>query len=62
MEFSLLGESSQVLREIAADITPILMRNKSLRDVRVVTLDLAGMVAGTRYRGDYEKRITGVVD
>jgi ATP-dependent Clp protease ATP-binding subunit ClpC len=34
----------------------------SLRDVRVVSVDLAGMLAGTRYRGDFEKRLTGVID
>jgi ATP-dependent Clp protease ATP-binding subunit ClpC len=33
-----------------------------LKDVRVVSLDLAGMVAGTRYRGDFEQRLTGVID
>jgi ATP-dependent Clp protease ATP-binding subunit ClpC len=33
-----------------------------LRGVRVVALDLAGMVAGTRYRGDFEQRLTGVID
>ncbi|MCX6466042.1 MAG: ATP-dependent Clp protease ATP-binding subunit [Pseudonocardiales bacterium] len=33
----------------------------ALLGVRVVALDLAGMVAGTRYRGDFEQRITGVV-
>ncbi|HEY0374969.1 MAG TPA: ATP-dependent Clp protease ATP-binding subunit [Amnibacterium sp.] len=35
---------------------------ESLRDKRVVALDLAGMVAGTRYRGDFEERITKLVD
>ncbi|CAA9440591.1 MAG: ATP-dependent Clp protease ATP-binding subunit ClpA [uncultured Pseudonocardia sp.] len=34
----------------------------ALRGVRVVALDLAGMVAGTKYRGDFEARITAVVD
>jgi ATP-dependent Clp protease ATP-binding subunit ClpC len=34
----------------------------ALRNVRVVALDLAGMVAGTRYRGDFEQRLTGVID
>ncbi|NMI01703.1 ATP-dependent Clp protease ATP-binding subunit [Pseudonocardia acidicola] len=34
----------------------------ALHGVRVVALDLAGMVAGTRYRGDFEQRLTGVVD
>jgi len=33
-----------------------------LRGVRVVALDMAGMVAGTRYRGDFEQRLTGVID
>ena len=33
-----------------------------LRDKRLVSLDLTGMVAGTRYRGDFEERITKVVD
>jgi ATP-dependent Clp protease ATP-binding subunit ClpC len=35
---------------------------EALRGVRVVSVDLAGMVAGTRYRGDFEKRLTGVID
>jgi ATP-dependent Clp protease ATP-binding subunit ClpC len=35
---------------------------ESLRGVRVVALDLGGMVAGTRYRGDFEQRLTGVID
>jgi ATP-dependent Clp protease ATP-binding subunit ClpC len=34
----------------------------ALREVRVVSVDLAGMLAGTRYRGDFEKRLTGVID
>ncbi|WP_319054984.1 ATP-dependent Clp protease ATP-binding subunit [Streptomyces europaeiscabiei] len=29
---------------------------------RVVALDLSGVVAGTRYRGDFEERLTGIVD
>jgi len=33
-----------------------------LADVRVVALDLAGMVAGTRYRGEFEQRLTAVID
>jgi ATP-dependent Clp protease ATP-binding subunit ClpC len=35
---------------------------EALRGARVVALDLAGMVAGTRYRGDFEQRLTAVID
>ncbi len=35
---------------------------ETLRGRRVVALDLAGMVAGTRYRGDFEERLKGVID
>jgi ATP-dependent Clp protease ATP-binding subunit ClpC len=34
----------------------------TLRDNRLVQLDLAGMVAGTRYRGDFEERLKKVID
>ena len=33
-----------------------------LLDKRVVSLDLTGMVAGTKYRGDFEERIKAVID
>ena len=32
-----------------------------LKDKRLVTLDLTGMVAGTKYRGDFEERIKGCI-
>ncbi|WP_329322281.1 ATP-dependent Clp protease ATP-binding subunit [Streptomyces sp. NBC_01262] len=35
---------------------------QSLADKRVVALDLVGMVAGSRYRGDFEERIKKVID
>ncbi|MBL8925621.1 MAG: ATP-dependent Clp protease ATP-binding subunit [Pseudonocardia sp.] len=35
---------------------------EGLRDLRVVALDLAGMVAGTKYRGEFEQRLTAVID
>ncbi len=34
----------------------------TLRDKRVVTLDLAAMVAGSKYRGEFEERIKNVID
>jgi len=34
----------------------------TLRDKRLVQLDLAGMVAGTKYRGDFEERLKKVIE
>ncbi len=33
-----------------------------LKDKRVIAIDLTGMVAGTKYRGDFEERITAAID
>ncbi|MBQ2676572.1 MAG: ATP-dependent Clp protease ATP-binding subunit [Clostridia bacterium] len=33
-----------------------------LKDKRVVSLDLTGMIAGTKYRGDFEERIKSALD
>ena len=44
-------------QEIARGNVPDLLREK-----RVVTLDLALMVAGTKYRGQFEERIKAVMD
>ncbi|MFK0293311.1 ATP-dependent Clp protease ATP-binding subunit [Streptomyces sp. NPDC090442] len=35
---------------------------KALRNRRVVSLDLAGMVAGSKYRGEFEERLKKVID
>ncbi|MBE5998666.1 MAG: ATP-dependent Clp protease ATP-binding subunit [Eubacteriales bacterium] len=34
----------------------------SMRDKRLLTLDLSGMVAGTKYRGEFEERIKRVIE
>ncbi len=34
----------------------------TLADRRVVALDLSGMLAGTKYRGEFEERLKGVMD
>jgi HAE1 family hydrophobic/amphiphilic exporter-1 len=39
IRFSLIGDSSQALQELADDVVPILARNPKLRDVRVDTGD-----------------------
>ena len=44
-------------QEIAAGAVPEILQEK-----RVITLDLALMVAGTKYRGQFEERIKAVMD
>ncbi len=44
-------------QRIADGDIPDLLKNK-----RVVALDLTGMVAGAKYRGDFEERIKAVID
>ncbi|MGN0556408.1 MAG: ATP-dependent Clp protease ATP-binding subunit, partial [Acutalibacteraceae bacterium] len=44
-------------QRIVDDEVPELLRGK-----RVVTLDLTGMIAGTKYRGDFEERIKSAID
>jgi len=44
-------------QEIASGLVP-----EILEDKRVITLDLALMVAGTKYRGQFEERIKAVMD
>ena len=43
--------------KIAQNEVPELLKNK-----RIISLDLTGMVAGTKYRGDFEDRIKNCVD
>ncbi|MBQ4568686.1 MAG: ATP-dependent Clp protease ATP-binding subunit, partial [Ruminococcus sp.] len=35
---------------------------ETLRDKRIVSLNLTGMIAGTKYRGEFEERIKGIID
>ena len=43
--------------KIATDEVPELLRGK-----RIISLDLTGMVAGTKYRGDFEERIKSAIN
>ena len=43
--------------KLTGDDAPDLLKGK-----RIIALDLTGMVAGTKYRGDFEERIKAVVD
>ncbi len=44
-------------QKIVEGQVPDILQNKKL-----ITLNLTGMVAGTKYRGDFEERIKGVID
>ncbi len=44
-------------QRIAAGLVPF-----ALRDARVLALDHAGLLAGTMYRGQYEERLTAIVN
>ena len=43
--------------KIAAGDVPAALKSK-----RLISLDIASVVAGTRYRGDFEKRIKGIIE
>ncbi|MGH3852920.1 MAG: ATP-dependent Clp protease ATP-binding subunit [Pseudonocardiaceae bacterium] len=46
-----------IAQRIAEGAVPEPLRNR-----RLITLDLPGMLAGTKYRGEFEERLTGVID
>src|SRR3954447_23947548 len=61
----LIGEAGVGKTAIVEGIaTPIVEEAvpETLRDRRLVEIDLTGLVAGTRYRGDFEERLKKVID
>lgn len=61
----LIGEPGVGKTAIAEGLAQKIISNDApdiLRDKKVISLDLTGMVAGTKYRGDFEERIKSVIE
>ena len=61
----LIGEPGVGKTAIAEGLAQKIVSNDApdiLRDKKVISLDLTGMVAGTKYRGDFEERIKSVIE
>ncbi len=62
---ALIGEPGVGKTAIAEGLAQRVIKGdipEQLRDRRVITLDLAGLVAGTKYRGEFEERMKRVMD
>lgn len=61
----LIGEAGVGKTAIIEGLAQAIIDEKvpaQLKGRRVISLDLAGMIAGTRYRGDFEERLTGAIE
>ncbi len=61
----LIGEPGVGKTAIAEGLALKIVKNEvpeMLKNKRIVCLDLTGMVAGTKYRGDFEERIKACID
>jgi ATP-dependent Clp protease ATP-binding subunit ClpC len=61
----LIGDSGVGKTAIVEGLANAIARGEvpgPLKEKRVLALDLSGLVAGTKYRGEFEKRLTGIIN
>ena len=60
----LVGEPGVGKSAIVEGIAQLIVEGKvpeSLKDKRIITLDMGSLVAGTKYRGEFEQRLRGII-
>ena len=61
----LIGEPGVGKTSIAEGLAILIVKGQvpdNIKNMRVVSLDLSGMVAGTKYRGEFEERIKRIIE
>ena len=61
----LIGEPGVGKTSIAEGLALLINKGEvpdTIKNMRVVSLDMSGMVAGTKYRGEFEERIKRIID
>lgn len=61
----LIGEPGVGKTSIAEGLANLIVKGQvpdTMKDMRVVSLDMSGMVAGTKYRGEFEERIKRIIE
>ena len=61
----IIGEPGVGKTSIAEGLANLIVKGQvpmNMRDKRVVSLDIGGLVAGTQFRGQFENRIKGLID